>query len=190
MGTISVGLLVISATVLAGTSAFGQAALPKSISACAAIDDDAKRLACYDSAVSAIDLATAQTMEARKVAAQVRTKAAAEKAEADRVAALAAAEKAKVDNFGAVSVPKTLRPASESAVDIDNLEAAIAEFFYSPSKALIVVLDNGQMWRQKDSESMPPIRAGDKVRIQKRMISGFRMTFIRQKRTIDVTRFK
>jgi hypothetical protein len=191
MGTISVGLLVISATVLAGTSAFGQAALPKSISACAAIDDDAKRLACYDAAVSTVDAQVAKATEARKIAAVARAKAEAEKAESDRLVALAAADKAKVDNFGVATVAKEDRPASVTTKsELESLEAAVTSVFYTADKKLILALDNGQIWRQTDSSSSPLVRAGDKVEVKKGILGGFRMKLLRHKRMLDVLRFR
>ncbi len=174
-------------------AAVAQGALPESVRGCAAIDDDGKRLACYDAAVSLADAQVAKATEARKIAAAERAKVLAEKVEADRLVALAADEKAKVDNFGVGSVDVQDRPASAIAAaksELENLEATVTSVFYTPTKKLLLALDNGQIWRQTDSSSSPLMRVGDKVEIKKGILGGFRMKLLRQKRMLEVLRFR
>ncbi len=180
--------------VIAGVSAYSfsalaQSGLPEKMKSCAAITDDASRLTCYDTAVASLDAEAAKLAAERKRASEARAREAAAKAEADRKLAEENAAKAKVDSFGAAGLPADRKPDTKSD-SIDELEGSIVEVFYSQAQSLIVVLENGQMWRQIDGISLPPVRAGDKVVIKKRALSGFRLTLVRQKRTVDVKRYR
>jgi hypothetical protein len=172
------------------TPAFAQSALPDKLKSCAMVEDDSKRLACYDAAISDIDATVAAATQARKQASILKTKQLAEKAEADRLAALATAEKAKVDNFGIGSVPKEARTAAPLNSEIDSLEGSITEILYTGSKKVVIALDNGQMWRQTSSESTPILRVGDKVEIKRGILGSFRLKFLKQGRMVDVLRVR
>jgi hypothetical protein len=172
------------------TPASAQTALPEKLKSCAVVEEDAKRLACYDAAISDIDATVAAATQARKQAAGVRAKQLAEKTEADRLAAVANAEKTKVDNFGIGSVPKSARAAAPLNVDLDLLEGSITKVFYSATKKVVVALDNGQIWRQTSSDSTPILRVGDKVEIKRGILGSFRLKFLKQGRVVDVLRVR
>ncbi len=170
-------------------SVFAQAGLPEKLKACSAIADDAQRLSCYDQSVASLDAEAAKMATQRKALAETRAREAAAKAEADRKTAEAQAAQAKTDAFGAVGLPDDKRPAAKTE-SIDELESTIDEIFYSPTKEIILVLENGQMWRQTDQSPVGAVRKGDKVIIKKKTISGFRLSLVRQKRAIDVRRYR
>jgi hypothetical protein len=179
----TLALLLGTAPVLA------QSALTDKIKRCAAVENDAERLACYDGAVAAVDAEAAKMAAERKAQAEQRKREEQAKAEADAKLAAEKTAKDKVDAFGAAGMPSDRRPEVKTD-SIDELQASITEVFYSPMNQMILVLDNGQMWRQMDGMSVPAVRNGDKVVIKKRALSGFRLTFVRQKRTIDIKRYR
>jgi hypothetical protein len=172
-----------------GTPACAQGALTEELKSCLAITNDSARLACYDQKVSALDASAAKMAAQRKDEAAAQARAAAAKAEADRKAAEAQAAQNKVNAFGADGLPADKRTTSADD-SVDQLDGTVGEVFYSALKEIILVLDNGQMWRQTDGVSLPPVRKGDQVVIKKRMLSGYRLTLVRQRRTIDVKRYR
>jgi hypothetical protein len=176
-----------------GAAVLAQPALTDDLRVCLAITQDTARLACYDEKVGRLDASAAKVANDRKEAAAKQAREAAAKAEADRKAAEALAAKQKVDAFGAEGIPVAKRDENAAAGkddSVDELEAVITDVFYSSSQDLVVSLENGQMWRQTDGMSLPPVRSGDKVLIKKRMLSGYRMTLVRQRRTIDIKRYR
>lgn len=175
---VAVALLTVAAPLSAAVD-------PARLIACSAEVDDAKRLACYDAAVAAAS-AEARTIAARREAA--REKAAAEKAAADARAAAEAAEaarKAQADRFG----QEGLRLGG-SPDRLDELQARIAETRLDRVGEAVFLLDNGQMWRQTDGLSLPPVRAGDAVEIKRGALGGYRLTVPRVKRTVRVVRMR
>jgi hypothetical protein len=177
------------ALIWSGGAVGAQTSLSEDLKSCLAITDDSARLACYDQKVAALDAAAAKMATERKESAAARQRALAAKTEADRKAADVLAAKNKVDAFGAEALPADRR-AADADDSVDQLDGTITEVFFSPLKEIIVALDNRQMWRQTDGTALPPVRAGDKVVIKKRMLSGYRLTLVRQRRTIDVKRYR
>ena len=143
--------------------------------ACASISDGAKRLSCYDSALAAADSeAAARLAEQRRVAEIAAAKAAEE--------AMARREQERLAAFGASSSPKI-----DGEEAVSEISASIAEIGQGMS-GYVVTLDNGQVWRQTEARTLPPVRVGDTVTIRKGMMGGYRMTFERQKRTVPAKR--
>lgn len=172
--------IVLGIVGLIGTMATPSYAQVEGFRACAGILSDSERLACYDAAVAKLGAAEAAAIEQRRVTA---------KAEAERAAAQAkeAAAKAQVAAFGAEGVP------GKGAVKSDNLDklsGAVAEVFTSGLGYIVVVMDNGQIWRQTEAATLPPIRSGDPVTIKKGLLGNYRLTFDKQGRTIRVKRFR
>ena len=155
---------------------------------CATVSDDTARLACFDRAIIAIDAKAAQAAKDRTVAAAVKAKADAAKAEADRIAETARLAQAKKDSFGAEQLAATQH--AKDISDVKQLDAVISQVLTNALGDLTLVLDNGQIWQQTESASLPPIRSGDPVHIKKGVIGGFRLTFIKQGRTVSVKRFR
>lgn len=179
--------------VAAQTPAAAQA--PAELLACAAIVRDAERLACYDAAVAqtspeARAASAARARETARVAAEEAAAAAAAakiKAEADAVAAAAARREA----FGAEGV--AARGAERFAPvpgEIQQIEAAITETLTNRSGLAVFLLDNGQMWRQVDTDSLPNVRAGDKVTVKRAGLGGYHLDLVRQKRRFLVKRLR
>ena len=70
--------------------------------------------------------------------------------------------------------------------------AHVVDFaYYGPEKKLVVVLENGQIWKQPSGDRQSVrLRKGDKpdVLIKRGALSGYRMSFIKANRTIIVRR--
>jgi len=164
--------VALTAALLAGGSASAQI---EGFKACASISDGAKRLACYDSALAATDAQSAAKLAEQRRAAEVAAAKAAEEAKARK-------EQERLAAFGAASAPK-----ADGEEAVNEISAAIAELREGIS-GYVVTLDNGQVWRQTEARSLPPVRIGDTVTIRKGMIGGYRMTFERQQRTVAVKR--
>lgn len=145
------------------------------IERCVSIVDNEERLACYDAAVAAV------SQRAREAIAQRQREAeAAAKAQAEQQA------RAQVEAFGAENVQGAPRAEENARL----LNAQIAEVLTDPLKRAVFVLSNGQMWRQTEGLSLPPVRAGDPVRIRRGAIGGYRLTLERQRRTVQVRRMR
>lgn len=82
--------------------------------------------------------------------------------------------------------PKEEREAEQSQA----LEATIQEILTAARGELVLILDNGQIWRQNEAISLPPVRVGDPVVIKRGLLGSYRMTLKKQYRTINVRRIK
>ena len=157
----------------------GAAAQIESFKACASIGDGAKRLACYDSALAATDSQAAARLAEQRRAAEVAAAKAAEEAKARK-------EQERLAAFGAQGLQNSSTGDEEA---VTQISATIAEMGQGMTGS-VFTLDNGQVWRQTETRTLPPIRVGDAVTIRKGVIGGYRMTFERQQRTVPVKRVK
>lgn len=157
----------------------GVAAQIEGFKACASVSDGAKRLACYDAALAAVDSQAAARLAEQRRMAEVAAARAAEEAKARK-------EQERLAAFGAQG---TLKSAEADDESVKQISANIAELNEGVS-GFVVTLDNGQVWRQIEARTLPPVRVGDAVTIRKGMIGGYRLTFERQQRTIPVKRVK
>lgn len=107
--------------------------------ACASMDDDAERLACYDAAVGRLK----QAEEAGEITTVTREQV----AEVQR------------DSFGfsIPSLPSIAMPrlGGGEAEEIEELTFAVTDLDRSGYGKVTVTLENGQVWRQTDSERTP-----------------------------------
>ncbi|MCH8685817.1 hypothetical protein [Pedomonas mirosovicensis] len=167
--------MTLAGALLASGGAFAQI---EGFKACAGIGDGEKRLACYDKALAAADAeAAARLAEQRRAAELAAAKAAAE--------TKARQEQAQLAAFGSESTAKGKEEREEAPKQIS---ASIASIDNNGLAGLVFTLDNGQVWRQTESKTLPPVRAGDAVTIRRGMMGGYRMTLERQHRTISVKR--
>lgn len=128
---------------LVALPALSQAASTKAIYDCAAISDDTARLNCYDAAVGILKSAE----EAGEITTVSRSDV----------------EKVQRESFGfsIPSLPKLALPklgAGKDKVD-DNgqlaaVNFAVASIRRDPYKKIILTLENGQIWRQTDSNTV------------------------------------
>lgn len=119
---------------------------------CAAMQDAADRLACYDKAFGR----SAEVDEAP-------------------VAAAAAAARARQD-FGLSEAEKRARaPDADKEVFPDQVEAVVASIGYRGTGEMIVTLDNGQVWVQAESVTNARLRAGDTVTVRKAALGSYQL---------------
>lgn len=143
--------------------------------ACASIGDGEKRLACYDSALAAVDAQAAARLAEQRRAAEIAAAKAAEEAKIRK-------QQERLAAFGSAGASK-----GDDGDEVKEITAAIAELREGVT-GYVVTLDNGQVWRQTEVRTLPPVRVGDAVTIRKGLMGGYRMTFHRQQRTIAVKR--
>lgn len=141
---------------------------------CAKIADGERRLACFDAAVARL------VPESSPIIAERR------KAEAAAAAARAAREaQARADRFGSEGL-KIGRDDDR----VEQIETKLSEVFTDRSGRSVLALANGQIWRQIAGLGIGSVRDGDAIRIKRGIAGGYRLTFLRQNRTIGVERVR
>jgi hypothetical protein len=163
---------------------------------CIEIARDADRLACYDAAVAKV---SPQAKAASEKRAKETARIAAEEAAAAEAAAKAKAEadaaarasQAKAD-FGAETVTsKKLSERTQPAPDeIVKLDAKLSDILTNREGKYVFLLDNGQLWKQVSTESGLNFRPGDDVVVEKSILGGYKLSFKRIKRWVQVKRLK
>jgi hypothetical protein len=183
-----------SALVVAATVAFAaDTELAAQVAACARERDDAARLACFDRLTRKPE-AAASGAPAAKATEPVKTPTAAQAPAAPAAAATAGAAGA------ATAAATTTAPAAKSAVDdfgvwgsesarqreaeaqkqpgapakIDKITAAVTAISKRPRGEMVVTLDNGQVWAQKDAQYLP-IKVGDQVTILAAALHSYKL---------------
>lgn len=138
--------------------------------ACLDIGGDGERLSC-------LEAATAQIKALRET----------------RDIADAEDEAAPGDLFGAEQLASTQRARREEAQET-RLEAGVVEITVGPLKNVTIVLDNGQVWRQLESDRavIRPHKGDSKltVSVKKGAVGGYWMTINEISRRIRVKRIK
>jgi uncharacterized cupin superfamily protein len=154
------------------------------VAACASEQDDARRLECYDRAArkkkeSAIEVSPART--------DAETPAPPERAPTP-------APVAQPDEFGITGSAVARQRYGEreqerkQAKEVRSISAQVTEVASRPRGELVVTLDNGQVWVQKESGQPLPIRVGDRVTINAGMLGSYRL--VNGNRATQVTRVK
>lgn len=146
---------------LSAASAAAQTPASDALLACAGTVDDAERLACYDRAAAAASPSARQAAERRAAAAAVAAEQAAQKAEAERVAA-----------FGRGGMRGTAPSTDE---EFDTLSATIRAVDYDRERKALVSLDNGQVWRQSSNKVPSAVRPGSRVMLKQGSLGSVRM---------------
>jgi hypothetical protein len=136
---------------LAAACAWGTACaaepLPASLEACAELPRDSERLACYDQAVAA--LKTGKT--ASPVSAE--------------------------NMFGATRDTATGSPDLEGVKreELKQISGIVTSLRRMNDGMILIELDNGQVWRQQDSETRMMVATGDRVTIVRASMGTFRI---------------
>ena len=134
-------------------------------SRCAAIPDDARRLACYDALFRDADRPAPPVMAGEPAAPAKPTVAAA----AAPAAAAAAADPDR--DFGLSGHQRAER--SGPGGEPDEIQAVVVELLESRVGKPTYVLDNGHRWRQTDATSRPKFKVGQTVVIRKASLGSF-----------------
>jgi hypothetical protein len=164
--------------------------LAERVAACARERDDVARLACFDrltgkTAASASSAPAAKAAEPAAAAtatpapAPPKAAATAGAAGAAATAATPAAKSAAAD-FG-VSGSEVARQRDAEAQKqpgapekIDRINAAVTAISKRPRGELVVTLDNGQVWAQKEVQYVP-VKVGDQVTILAGALHSYKM---------------
>lgn len=125
---------------------------------CAALEDDAARLACYDAAFGGP--ASAPASVAEPTAATAATAAPASSASrAQQEFGLSEADKRAAD------------PAQPEAPS--SITAKVADARKRPTGEWVVMLEDGQVWVQAESTTKAIVKAGDEVTIRKAALGSY-----------------
>jgi len=135
------------------------AAGPTDASQCAAMSDDARRLACYDALFRPSDRvapAPTQTEPTQPAAA---------------AAAPAVPAAAPEQDFGLTDLQRAERDGPRDT--LDEIRAVVTEIYESRVGKPSYMLDNGQRWRQVEATSRPMFKVGATVVIRKAALGSF-----------------
>ena len=183
----------LAASLLMAAPAMAQSSAPSAVdrmNACRGIADNEARLACFDAALQPpAETAQAQAPEARvEMEEQQASSFGLSTPKPD--AAPEAKPQQTAEEFGAEVLPQEReKKKSERLSEITSGVAAIDVVRYDK---LVITLDNGQVWRQLNSDSETVLVPGDpqqySVKIKRSFMGSYRMTIKELRRTIRVTR--
>lgn len=151
------------------------------LQACSMIENNAKRLTCYDKIMG---------VEANKPAKQLEQKPATPIAATTSQAATASAQPAKPTPAAQPAETAQSEFGLEHKVKEnvgDELVGVVASVKQSRHNGLTITLENGQVWRQIGSDSFK-IKSGDTIVISRAMFNSFLMKKQGQNRSIRVKR--
>ncbi|WP_119679192.1 hypothetical protein [Indioceanicola profundi] len=175
------------------TAPVAQAAPADAVLACTGVADAAERLACFDRTVPALRGAAPSVQAARPPAAPTPPAVAAAPAErfgAEQLPqARAEAESAEVaaKGFGAEQLARTR--GSGEGEEPEELTAKVAKLGTVPDQPsrLLITLDNGQVWAQRESKQFQ-LKAGDTVVIKPAILGSYKLTRAGSKLILKVRR--
>lgn len=151
------------------------------VSACAAISDNAQRLACYDKA-------------APKVRAALNVATEEDQADLFGLDIFGSdggtREATRPEDFGKTSLPPAEAPVQEAA--ITEITAGLTEVARNGSGYDVYVLDNGQVWRQTESTglALPRNTAGLKVTIKEGLLGSYILNRTGSNKSVKVKRVR
>lgn len=157
----------------------------ETVAKCAAITDGAQRLACYDGAAPRV-----------RAALSVAT-------EEDNITlfglnifgggdgAAGSGEATRPEDFGKQDLPAPIETVETGGI-VTEITAALADAGTSKSGREIYVLENGQVWRQKEAADLklPKNAAGVKVKIRQGALGSYYISRDGQNRSVPVERVK
>lgn len=177
-------IILAIATAMLATPCLAQSVQP--FVECAGKVSDAERLACYDRAVESL------SGEARRIAAQ-------RKVASDQAAAVAAAAAAKAAADAAVKAQADAKDSfgregikmfgQRGEAEVGEVTATVTEVLRDSVGKVVVVMDNGQIWRQVDGFTLP-LRAGASVTVKRGAMGSYRMRLDGTSRLIQVIRMR
>lgn len=123
--------------------------LPPQLEACASLRRDAERLSCFDKAIAAIRRGEAPGKEL-----------------------------SPENMFGATTVIAQPEPGSDKdqREELRQISGTVTSLRHTDDGMIIVELDNGQVWRQQDSNVRLMVATGDKVTVVRASLGTFRIT--------------
>lgn len=189
--------LILLATALFSLQATADDSLEDRLRACADEKDDAARLSCYDKAHNppappAAPVAE-KTPEPAKAPEPPEPEPApvpqSEPAPAAAAAPAPAAAPDPVAEFGMNPELEAKKPEEERKKELREVSALVVEVSKRTRGELVVTLDNGQVWTEKDAEPYLRVKVGDTVVIKRNRMGGYRLVG-RGNRSSAVTRIE
>ena len=141
---------------------------------CTALQDDARRLECFDNA----------TAETASVATALN-----EPAEVAPAAVALLPALSPVEEFGMNATLEAQSAKEGQTAKLTEMIALVTHVRERLYGELVVTLENGQVWTEKDSEYGFRIKVGDTITIRRGRLGGYRMVSI-GKRSSQVVRVK
>jgi len=141
---------------------------------CAKITEDIGRLACFDAVVKN----TQTTVKAKIIKNKVEK------------------EQEEIANFGKgqlrASPVKEIREKQRKIEDkaLKKITLKVRKFTYTASNRFVLFMENGQVWKQKDSGRIRLPKGEFSVMIKKGLIGGYNMIVPTKKQLIKVERLK
>lgn len=157
---------------------------------CAATTDDAARLACFDATY-----AEQREVIAARAAAEAEAAARAEQREREEFGLNAFQRddrREEVAESDPVQAEELARIEEEERREEDReVNSAVVEVFQDAARRQVVLLANGQIWRETSNSNMRrDVRPGWEATISRSGLGGFRMTFDGQRGYIGVSRLQ
>ena len=159
------------------------ASLESRILDCAGITADIERLRCFDALGSVVAAARAETQAATPAAPPAASQAAVAPQSAAAAAPQANSASASVlqtspgvgaeRDFGLTGAQLEERDGQDGVDAVEEIESRVAEVLSSRSGKHSYRLENGQLWRQVESTSLPQIKAGETMVIRRAAFGSY-----------------
>lgn len=163
---------------------------------CAAVTDDKARLACYDALVRPAQAALARPPEPQEASHPPTEEEQRSWFGFDLSGLFGAApsQQTKPEQFGQENLPSTRAKEDEAKAEVDSITAGVAEYAFTPFGKFIIVLDNGQVWRQlegdADHANFHRTPKDNKVTISRGFIGSYNLTLNDSDKVYKVERLK
>ncbi|MGA8707177.1 MAG: hypothetical protein WB646_09335 [Steroidobacteraceae bacterium] len=155
--------MAVCAALLVGSTA-PEAGEAVGIERCRALEDSGERLLCYDSLFPRVSASSAgSTLQPRPPDRSTDEGS-------DAPAASGQAPEDAVRTFGLSGARE--RAAAGVSV-IDRVSATVTELRHEPGGRFVVYLDNGQVWRQIETDTWATPRKGERVTIRRGVFSSY-----------------
>ena len=168
----------------------------EAVGRCAAIADNAARLACYDALAPRVKDALAAPPQALP---GNRAPTAEEQRswfgfDLSDLFGSGPSQQTTPQQFGNDQLPSTHAAEEHAAAEIDSISAGVTEVSFTPFGKFIVFLDNGQIWRQiegdADRATFKKPAKDNKVTISRGFIGSYNLSINDSNKVYKVTRVK
>jgi hypothetical protein len=144
-----------------------QGAGPRDAHDCVGLDDDARRLACYDEALGRVRPSADATSSAGPVADTAAGGAA-------TASATAAPSQPRREDFGLSDQEKRARAEQRAEPKpIESISAAVQSVSRRPTGEQLFVLDDGQVWMELEAYARTRVKPGDTVTIRRGALGSY-----------------